>query len=67
MIEKGEIMGCQVFIQSKKTKEQKEHLKKSYKYYAYEVPRFDKNTANYVQQYTYSRYMKARKAVLVET
>lgn len=67
LIEKGEIVGSQIFIQSKKTKERKEFMRKSYKFYAYEVPRFDKNSCNYEQQYTYSRYMKARKAVLVET
>jgi hypothetical protein len=67
LIEKAEIIGCQIFIMSKKTKERKENMRKSYKFYAYEVPRFDKSYANYIQQYTYSRYMKAPKAVLVET
>ena len=47
LIVKGEIVGSQIFIMAKKTKERKEYMRKSYKYYAYELPRFDRKSCNY--------------------
>ena len=49
LIQKAEIVGCQIFIQSTKEKENQAQNKKLYKYYAYEIPRFEKKSSDFVQ------------------
>ena len=49
LIEKGEIVGSQIFIESKKIKETREFKKKAFKNYSYEIPKFNKDSCNFVQ------------------